>query len=149
MKQRLNWNWGKGIVLVYALFVCGMLYLVFQSKAQKLDLVVDDYYQQELKFQDQIDASRKAIAAGLVPKVETEAGQNFLTIAGTEGKAVKGTLLAYCAADKARDQKMELHETTAGRWQLPLSGLSQGTYVFKIHWQTATDRYYAELNFDK
>lgn len=64
MKNRLNWNWGKGIVMVYVLFVAGMLYLVFQSKQQKLDLVVDDYYQQELKFQGQIDAAQRAINAG-------------------------------------------------------------------------------------
>lgn len=149
MKKWLNWHWGKGIVLVYALFVAGMLYLVFQSKQQKLDLVVDDYYQQELKFQDQIDASRRAMDAGAMPSVVKENGQQFLEIPGTSGQPVKGTLLAYCAADKNRDQKMELHETSAGRWQLPLSELAKGMYVFKVHWQVSNQMYYAELNFEQ
>jgi hypothetical protein len=48
-----RWNWGKGIVLVYSLFVLGILFLVYQSKQQKLDLVYDDYYAQELMFQNQ------------------------------------------------------------------------------------------------
>ncbi len=149
MKNRLNWNWGKGIVMVYVLFVAGMLYLVFQSKQQKLDLVVDDYYQQELKFQGQIDAAQRAINAGAQPMVAVNAGQFILRIPGASGQAVSGILLAYCAADKGRDQRMDLHETTSGEWNLPLSGLEKGKYVFKVQWLQQGQAYYAELNFDK
>lgn len=149
MKNRLNWNWGKGIVMVYVLFVAGMLYLVFQSKQQKLDLVVDDYYQQELKFQGQIDATQRAIDAGAKPVILEKDGAYMLQIPGASGEAVSGTLLAYCAADKNKDQKMDLHQTNSGQWVLPLSGLATGKYVFKVQWKQHEEAYYAELNFDK
>jgi nitrogen fixation protein FixH len=149
MKNYVKWNWGKGIVLVYALFVTGMLYLVFQSKQQKIDLVVEDYYQQELKFQDQIDASKRANSLGEQPRIEAQQDKYFLVIPGAENQPVKGDLLAYCSADKKRDQKMELHETSTGRWQLPLAGLLPGKYIFKINWQQAGLSYYSELNYDK
>ena len=82
MNKLFQWNWGKGIVLVYACFVVGMLYLVFQSKQQKIDLVVDDYYQQELKFQQQIDASNRAVKAGVKARLVTHSGQQFLYLEG-------------------------------------------------------------------
>ncbi|MFM2299880.1 MAG: hypothetical protein RIR98_1488, partial [Bacteroidota bacterium] len=50
---------------------------------------------------------------------------------------------------KGRDQRMDLHETTSGEWDLPLSGLAKGKYVFKVQWLQQGQAYYAELNFDK
>lgn len=72
-----RWNWGKGIVLVYSLFVLGILYLVYQSKQQKLDLVYDDYYAQELMFQNQIDATQRVEDAGEKPSLVRKEGAYF------------------------------------------------------------------------
>jgi hypothetical protein len=149
MNKLFQWNWGKGIVLVYACFVVGMLYLVFQSKQQKIDLVVDDYYQQELKFQQQIDASNRAVKAGVKARLVTHSGQQFLYLEGSENQSAKGTLLAYCAADKHKDVRMELHSTQTGRWLLPLQNLQSGKYIFKVHWEMNGESYYTELNYNR
>ena len=42
-------NWGYKIVLVYIVFITGIVTLVYKSSAQNQDLVVNDYYEQELK----------------------------------------------------------------------------------------------------
>ena len=37
-------NWGHSIIIVYALFVGGILLLALRSSQQKFDLVKSDYY---------------------------------------------------------------------------------------------------------
>ena len=58
----MKFNWGYKIVLVYCVFVAGILYLVVQSSRQQMDLVTDDYYAQEIKYQEKIDQSKRASA---------------------------------------------------------------------------------------
>jgi len=144
-----RWNWGKGIVLVYSLFVLGILYLVYQSKQQKLDLVYDDYYAEELMFQNQIDATQRVEDAGEKPSLVRKEGGVFLLIPSAKGIQVSGSLTAYCASDKSKDQLMRLNQTTAGLWRLPVLDLKSGRYTFKIKWKQLGELYYSELPFDK
>ena len=145
----LNWNWGKSIVLVYTIFVVGMLFLVYQSKQQNLDLVVEDYYAQELKFQDQIDAAQRVHAMGSKLWITTDSAKKFLVISTAKEVATTGTVLAYCASDKRKDLKMKLNSTMSGQWLLPLHSLASGKYLFKINWLQAGVAYYAEIAFEK
>jgi hypothetical protein len=144
-----RWNWGKGIVLVYSVFVLGILYLVYQSKQQKLDLVYEDYYAQELMFQNQIDATQRVEDAGVKPRLIREIGGVFLLIPNAKGLVVSGELLAYCASDKGKDRLMKLNHTTTGRWLLPVLVLKSGRYTFKIKWKQLGESYYSELPFQK
>ena len=48
-------NWGYKILMVYVIFIAGILLLVFKSSSQNQDLVTEDYYEQELKYQQKID----------------------------------------------------------------------------------------------
>ena len=47
-----NINWGHKIIIVYGVFVLGTLFMVYQSTLQKFDLVQNDYYAAELKYQE-------------------------------------------------------------------------------------------------
>ncbi len=63
-------NWGVGIAIVYILFVLGMLTLVFKSRSQKIDLVTENYYQQELAYQEEIDAKQRVEDSGCMPVIQ-------------------------------------------------------------------------------
>lgn len=49
-------NWGKGIVIGMAAFMGFILYMVITLMRHDVDLVSEDYYQQELNYEDQISA---------------------------------------------------------------------------------------------
>ncbi|MEQ1555036.1 MAG: FixH family protein, partial [Ferruginibacter sp.] len=55
-------NWGYKILSFYALFVVGILFMVFKSSSQNTDLVTTDYYAKELKYQDKIDEQNRVSA---------------------------------------------------------------------------------------
>lgn len=49
-------NWGKSIVLAFVIFIGFIMYIVIRSAQESVDLVSEDYYNEELKYQDVIDA---------------------------------------------------------------------------------------------
>ena len=60
----MKFNWGHKILIVYLIFICGILLLAFKSSQQKFDLVQQDYYGAELKYQEVIDATKHASELG-------------------------------------------------------------------------------------
>ncbi len=48
-------SWGKGIILVFVIFILGIGIMVYKSMTKNIDLVTSNYYEKELKYQEQID----------------------------------------------------------------------------------------------
>lgn len=137
-------NWGYKILLVYAVFVIGIMTLVFVSSNQKMDLVTPDYYGKELKFQQQIDESKRAGA--LSQEVRCEVKERVLIInlpAEFEGKKIEGELSIYCPSDMNKDKQftIETAETTINK-NLP-DGL-KGMFEVHLKWKADGITYYFE-----
>ena len=56
----MKFNWGVGIFTFYGLFVVFILALVFRSSQENYDLVTEDYYQQEIRFEEVINKRNNA-----------------------------------------------------------------------------------------
>jgi hypothetical protein len=107
-------SWGYKIIIVYAVFVAGIMFMVFKSTSQKLDLVTDDYYGKELKFQQQIDQTGRAAALSENIKTEMKDGQLSVHFPKEfDGKTISGQLQLYFAADKDRDVTESFSVTTS------------------------------------
>lgn len=137
-------NWGYKILIVYLLFVAGIVLLVFKSANQKIDLVTPDYYAKELKHQDRIDAIKRTNA--LSSKLKYEVANNTIIItlpAEFNEKELKGEILLYCPSDNNKDIRKDFstnNRTTA--IELP-SGIN-GSYDLQVSWNTETRDYYFE-----
>ena len=53
--KKINFNWGTGILITIIVFMIITLGTVFTFMNEKVDLVTDNYYKKELKYQKQID----------------------------------------------------------------------------------------------
>ncbi|MCB9190933.1 MAG: FixH family protein [Flavobacteriales bacterium] len=53
-------GWGTRITLFYGSFVAFMLFMVVMAVQQDFDLVADNYYEQEIAYQDRIDQMNNA-----------------------------------------------------------------------------------------
>ena len=59
----MKFNWGTGIVLAFIAFISFIMYFVISMNTDKSldhDLVNEDYYKQELEFQNDIDKEKNA-----------------------------------------------------------------------------------------
>ena len=64
-------NWGYKILIIYSAFVLGIVFMVYKSTQQNIDLVTTDYYAKELVYQDRIDeAKRTSLLSAPVTIVE-------------------------------------------------------------------------------
>jgi hypothetical protein len=137
-------SWGYKITFVYLAFVTGMLFLVYKANQQKFDLVTEDYYGEELKYQNVID--QKANVAQLssapvikhsVDQISVQLPEEFLN------KEVKGEVFLYRASDASKDIRKPF--TIVGnninvQLPQPLSGL----YELKLSWQANGKNFFSE-----
>jgi hypothetical protein len=140
----MKFNWGHKILLVYALFIVGIMLLVYKSTQQKFELVQKDYYADELKYQNVIDASQKAKDLGGELKIVRNGGNLIVVLPdGFKHALVKGAAHLYYAADSKRDISKSF-ETNNGEFNITLFSINSGAYTLKLDVEMDGAQYYYE-----
>ncbi len=145
-KNRSNWGWG--ITGVYLVFVIGIMYLVWRTTREQQDLVTEDYYAQEIKYQDRIDASKRA--AALSSPVRVELRDHSLHLAFPRefaGKTLTGEVLVYYPADSKKDVRVPVN-VTDNAMDLKIDAANTGLHILQLSWQEGSTTYYQESDLD-
>ncbi len=139
-------NWGYKIAIVYSVFVVGILFMVYKSSTQNFDLVTEDYYAKELKFQEQIDAVKRTGALSDTLQYTVKDGTLLLNFpTDFKGKEIKGEMHLYYAADKSKDVMKQF--TAAGNTaNISLPAANKGAHHLIITWQVEGKDYYYDEN---
>lgn len=137
-------NWGYKIMVVYIVFIAGIGMLVYNATAQNKDLVVTDYYEQELKYQDKMDAITRsnALSASLICTLDS----NMIRIRfphEMQGKKISADVLLYTPSDEKKDiQKNIVTEDAVIYFNIPKN--AKGFHRIKITWKADAVNYYFE-----
>ncbi len=137
-------NWGYKILVVYSVFILGIVFMVFTSATQKTDLVTTDYYAKELLYQQKIDEMKRVSA--LSAPVEYVIKEQQLIIHFPKdfvGKKLTGEILLYCPSDEMKDIKKEFVITDAFV-TVDLSANTTGLYQLQLSWEDGGVTYYFE-----
>jgi len=137
-------NWGSKILIVYIVFVLGIVFMVYKSSTQNTDLVTTDYYAKELKYQDKIDEAKRVSA--LSDSVAYSIKNNALTIQFPRdfaGKQLAGEAVLYCPSDEKKDMKQRFTlKDEPLQMQIPAG--DKGLYELHLSWQDGGVTYYIE-----
>ncbi|WAC14075.1 FixH family protein [Dyadobacter pollutisoli] len=137
-------NWGAGIAAVYIGFVAMILVLVGMSAGQKIDLVTDHYYEEELKFQGKIDKIKRA---DLLPQpLSWEVTNNGLSIHFPKimnDKSISGKINLYCPSNDKNDRSFAIASTNNEQF-IPFSNIPQGRYKVQFDWKSGETTYWNE-----
>jgi nitrogen fixation protein FixH len=144
-------SWGSRIAILYIGFVALIVFLVVGSMRQSFDLVAPDYYDQELKYQDVIDAGKNQTA--LSAPASVTANENTVRIVFPQefkGKIIKGTAQFYSPVNSAWDRHFDL-TTIDNSMVIARTAIQQTRYKVKISWQADGKNYYqeSEINLSK
>jgi nitrogen fixation protein FixH len=138
-------SWGYKIAAVYLMFVAGILFLVFKANKENFDLVTDNYYEEELKFQNVIDQKQRASALSALPEVAYENGEVSIQFPQEFAqKEVKGEVFLY----RPSDAKKDIHKSftlNGTHVKLALPTINSGLYDIKLSWQADGQTYFHEL----
>jgi len=138
-------SWGVRIAILYTGFVVLVIAMVIFASTRKTDLVSDNYYSQELKFQDQIDKQKRT--GELSEQVIIENSDGFITVkfpASAIMKDISGFIYFYRPSNENSDFKMNINTDENGGQKIPVSKLLKGWWQIKISWTSGGTEYYNE-----
>jgi hypothetical protein len=142
----MKFNWGYKITAVYLVFVAGIMYLVMQASKHDVDLVTQDYYGEELRYQEKIDQRSRAEA--LSGPVRFTLADNVIDIRFPEefaGKEITGEVLLYYPADSKRDVRSPIR-TSSNAMTLQIPDTRSGMHILQVKWTSEQQTYYFEEN---
>ncbi len=141
----MKFHWGHGITLGIIGFVSFILMMVYLCVQQEFDLVTEDYYQQELQYQQRIDNTENASA--FQKEVEWSKDEKALVLNFPEAMMStleEGTIQVFRPSDADHDLSIPLSPGEDGIQEIPLSRLIPGLYRLKIEWEKDGKGYYLE-----
>ncbi len=143
-------NWGTSIVLAIMSFMAFILYLVITMTTDKNfnhDLVIEDYYKQELKFQDQM--ARETNSQTLIKDIEIEKVPQGLRIdfpPDLDPGLIKGKMMLYRPSNKEQDFTIPI-QLKESHIILPGNLLEKGRWNIIIDWSYGDETYYFKKEF--
>ncbi|MCK9409407.1 MAG: FixH family protein [Bacteriovoracaceae bacterium] len=144
--MKVQMNWGTWIVVSFIFFAVGTFAMVYISMSTNVDLVTDDYYEKELKYQDHIDLVKGTNA--LEQQVGIDLTASVLRISfpriGTRG-TYSGTVEFFRPSDKRGDISSPISIDTSFIQTFPAKMFAKGLWRVKISWTVGAQNYYSEL----
>lgn len=139
----MKFNWGTGIALFYGLFAAVLIFAVISSTTHNNSLVVDNYYEEDLKYQEHYDKLANALHADVDVKLDNK--NSLVKLQFPESDAdISGEVHFFRPSDETKDFKITVGTNEGGSQVVPTAGLANGLWKVKINWSAAGKQYYSE-----
>ena len=134
-------NWGTSIVIAFGLFMAFILFFVFKVQSNpKYDneLVVEEYYKHDARFQEEMQKIQSAEDLIVKPKIEAlEKGIKITFPSEFKLKNIKGKVSLYRPSNKKLDFEIPIslsgstllipeNKLVGGRWDITLNWSYEG-----------------------
>jgi nitrogen fixation protein FixH len=139
-------NWGHKITIVYLTFMAFTIGLVVICMKQKdLFLVSNNYYEEEIAYQDKIDKMHNFEKLQAKPEWQYDQGQQVLEFRFPEGFSwASGEIYFFRPSDANQDMKISIRPDGNGRQTVNTQNLSKGLWKVKLQWDEQGKAYYHE-----
>lgn len=136
-------NWGKGLALSLIGFAVMMACFGVLAMRNPESLVTEDYYAEELRYQQRIDAQGRAGALTAPVRIEVIAKGIVLRFPPElAGKEIAGTLRLLRPNDPRADRSLEIVADSAGTYRSAAIDLWPGRYDASLEWQADGSTYH-------
>ncbi len=144
MKSKFN-PWPYGIIAFFVLLFCGLATVIAIAATHHETMVNDNYYEQELKFQQQIDSAARAQKCGAHVQLEAGAGHLLVSVpAGQLAQRFSGTIEFYRPSAAALDCAFSLAPGADGSQRVDVSQLASGPWRVRVRWSAGGEDYFLE-----
>ena len=139
----MKFNWGTGIALFYTIFAAVLIFAVIKSTSYDNSLVSDQYYADDLKYQEHYVklVNSKALTEDLkIVRGKTDVTLTFPAEVGV----VQGEIVFFCPSDSKQDFTLPVRPDAERRQNVPIEGLKPGLWKVKVDWQANGKTHYKE-----
>ncbi len=140
-------NWGYRIIILYALFMTGILFMVYKCTQQKVDLVTDKYYEREVKYQDQYNSMMSSNEVKNHATISLNTDKSSILISYPEianRNEVKGSFYFFKPDNSNLDFSVEVLPDKNNIQQIATSNLSKGWWRIQMSWILNNAKLYQE-----
>lgn len=130
-------SWGTGITIVFILFAMGMATMVIVAMGHDVNLVSDDYYQQEVDFQNRIEKIKNAESIEKLINLSFDNETQMITLQFPKStSSAKGNIHFFRPSNYRLDKKIELSLDREAKQVLPFSFLNEiGLWRVKLDFE--------------
>lgn len=134
-------NWGNRIVVVFILFASFIGYMVIKAFQEDIDLVSEDYYAQEINYQNKLNSLANAAEDDKSVLVKQMGGQILIEFPETRAS---GKIHFYHPSRKIFDRIFEIDLSHGNIQKIDRSELIAGNYRININWKANNTDYFQQ-----
>ena len=128
-------NWGYGIMIATGIFMAFILTLVYKCSKQNIDLVSTNYYEQELKYDEQILKEKNTTELKEDLKINFDSvRQTILIHYPSDTKNLSGEISFIKPDDAKLDFNMKIIPGDASSQTIPAAKMKKGRWNVKVNW---------------
>jgi hypothetical protein len=143
MKTKISW--GTGILIGIIIFIVITVSMAAFFMTQDVHLVSDNYYEKELKYQQQIDMMQRTSELDDAVKINFNGIMiNILFPPKYIGQSISGEIFFYRPSDPLADFKLPLQLNENGNQIIRVEKLQKGFWRLKLNWTMNGNEYYNE-----
>ncbi len=144
--MKIKFNWGFGIVVSFIIFGIGTFIMVYISMSTTVDLVTEDYYEKELKYQDHIQLVKSTNALEKPVSIELfDASVKISYPDIADHEKYSGTIYFFRPSNSKGDFVRTVTLDSTRSQFFPLSEFTPGLWRAKISWNVGTLQFYSEV----
>ncbi|HJY62939.1 MAG TPA: FixH family protein [Ignavibacteria bacterium] len=146
----MKFNWGQGLVIANAVFTAGVFIMVSISISKDVDLVTPNYYDKEIKYQEEINRINNTNK--LITPVNFEINESTIVISfpnNTPQSVINGEILFYRPSGSKKDFIVKAETDINFKQSINISSIEKGLWKIKIMWSMDGIDYLSETSFIK
>ncbi|HEY3252042.1 MAG TPA: FixH family protein [Ignavibacteria bacterium] len=131
----MKFNWGKGIILACGIFITMILVMVAITMTKNVDLVSPNYYEKEIKYQEEINKLKNT--NNLKNQVKFFVAESEIVISFpslSENSKIGGEIFFYRPSDLKKDFKMQVSPGKDFQQAIDISKIEKGLWKVKMNW---------------
>lgn len=143
-----RWNpWPASIITFFTLAILGCVGFVVFCSLHPSELVAEDYYEQEIRYQSQLDQMERVRASGSLASIQYNPDLKLITISIPESQGQPqpaGKVELYRPSSANLDQSVKLDVDGQGSQQIDAGSLQPGLWKVKVTWSAGGKDFYLD-----
>lgn len=147
--MKFKWHWGTAITIFFIFFVGFLMWFFFYTLSINEGLITDHYYEEDLKYQQQIDRIERSVHP---VKFEYDGAnqQLHMTFPKLDSAGLySGEIKFYRPSDVNKDFTIPVSLDTTFSIYANTEKMISGFWKIKILWKISDTEYYDEWQFTK
>ena len=142
-------NWGYKIAIGFTAFCLVTIGVTIYLMNQKVDIVTDNYYEKELKYQEQLDKVARTRALKETMEITNTGKELIIKFPNVPDKSQsKDFISLYRPSDNTKDVKIPVLVDTSRIQIVSVESIVKGYWKVQINWTSGGSEYYYESVFN-